>query len=229
MTLEAPPSFGIRQQELIGKETSRAVVDADLRMYNDWREHRAAVLASGAQPSMIAQTVTERAAKAAGSEEGAAEVDIIEITRDPDRPSGPRFGALVHAVLATVALDPDSRAVEAQARLHGRLLGGTDREIESTARVVVGFLLHPLADRARMAQRAGRLRREVPLAWHEESGSIVEGTADLVLEEGDAWLVVDFKTDEQVDVFKYRNQVSTYVKALAQVTGAPVHGALVAL
>ena len=229
LTLEAPPSFGIRQQELIGKETSRAVVDADLRMYNDWREHRAAVLASGAQPSMIAQTVTERAAKAAGSEEGAAEVDIIEITRDPDRPSGPRFGALVHAVLATVALDPDSRAVEAQARLHGRLLGGTDREIESTARVVVGFLLHPLADRARRAQRAGRLRREVPLAWHEESGSIVEGTADLVLEEGDAWLVVDFKTDEQVDVFKYRNQVSTYVKALAQVTGAPVHGALVAL
>ncbi len=229
LTLEAPPSFGIRQQELIGKETSRAVVDADLRMYNDWREHRAAVLASGAQPSMIAQTVTERAAKAAGSEEGAAEVDIIEITRDPDRPSGPRFGALVHAVLATVALDPDSRAVEAQARLHGRLLGGTDREIESTARVVVGFLLHPLADRARRAQRAGRLRREVPLAWHEESGSIVEGTADLVLEEGDAWLVVDFKTDEQVDVFKYRNQVSTYVKALAQMTGAPVHGALVAL
>ena len=229
LALEPPPFFGIRQQDLIGKETSRGVVDADLRTYHAWRERRTTVLATGTQPSLVVHTVTERAAQASAAGETPAEVTIVEIARDRNRPSGRRFGTLVHAVLATVALDADSQTVGAQARLHGRILGATEEEIMSAARVVGRFLEHPLAERARRARGAGRLHREVPLAWQEASGAVVEGTADLVLEEEGTWLVVDFKTDELVDVAGYRHQVSIYARALAGMVGAPVSGMLVAV
>ena len=54
-----------------------------------------------AEPSLVVETATERA------EGGSAcpPVDAIRLPAVADRPSGIRFGSLVHAVLATVPLD----------------------------------------------------------------------------------------------------------------------------
>jgi hypothetical protein len=41
---------------------------------------------------------------------------------DSERPGGRRFGALVHAMLASVDLDPDADAIQASAAVKGGLL-----------------------------------------------------------------------------------------------------------
>ena len=62
---------------------------------------------------MSVRTVTQ-AAKAAGDEAPElrlSPVEIVELPRAANRPAGPRFGALVHAVLASVPLDGDLKVI----------------------------------------------------------------------------------------------------------------------
>jgi ATP-dependent exoDNAse (exonuclease V) beta subunit len=82
--------------------------------------------------------------------------------------------------------------------------------------------------RARAAQAAGRVcRREAPLAVALD-GVIVDGQADLLWDDGDRWMVVDFKTDIdlQAGTDAYRRQVALYLETLHRATGRPATGAL---
>jgi hypothetical protein len=65
------------------------------------------------------QTATEHALAEMAP---AADVEVIELG---PRPSGPRFGTLVHAVLATVPLDTGAEGIKAAAQLQGRIFGAT--------------------------------------------------------------------------------------------------------
>jgi ATP-dependent helicase/nuclease subunit A len=59
-------------------------------------------------------------------------------------------------------------------------------------------------------------------------GVVVDGQADLLWDEGDGWMVLDFKTDVALgdSVPAYARQVALYVEALRRATGRPARGAL---
>lgn len=214
--------FGIRQEQLLSKEVSDATVEEDLHRYRAWRQGRARALEHAAGPSLVVETATGRAAAAAAAGRGRRDepdVTVIELERPAVRPSGARFGSLVHAALATVPLDEPAAAGET-AVLHGRLLGATDAEVAAAASAVTAALRHPLLERARAALARGECRREAPIAALDD-GTLVEGVVDLAFRESGQWTVVDFKTDRELDeaLDVYRRQVALYAALVARATG----------
>ena len=239
LKLGAQVRFGLRQEELIGKDALPEIIQADLRAYEDWKTRRDHAVEHGSSPSLVVRTVTECAAAAVRTEAGARPskergtdaVTLIDLPRDVVRPSGPRYGALVHAILATVSLDADRDRVAEVATLQGRILGATDEEVASASEVVSLALGHPLMARAREAAAKGACRRETPVTATAPDGVLIEGVVDLAFREGDAWTVVDFKTDRELadalDV--YRRQVRLYADMVTQATGQPATAVLMKL
>jgi ATP-dependent helicase/nuclease subunit A len=231
LDLKAEPPLGIRRSELIVKDVAPRTVEAGLAEYSAWRTRTDAAVAQGSRRTIAAQTVTQwsKIAEAAPSDPGLKlpPVKIIEVPREPDRPSGIRFGALVHAVLATVPLDGDADVIQRVAELQGRTLGSTDEEVESAAKVVQSVLALPILQRARDAAKTHRCRREAPIAWrHGET--LIEGVIDLAFEEGKRWTLVDFKTDEEFrSAASYQRQVGLYALAVEKALSTAVSAFLV--
>jgi ATP-dependent exoDNAse (exonuclease V) beta subunit len=175
---------------------------------------------------MIVQTVTQSAklAAEAATDQKPQVVEIAELPRAANRPGGRRFGALVHADLASVPLDGDRGMIRHLATVHGRILGATEEEIVAASEAVHAALAHPLMNQARDAARQGRCRREVPIVWRDASGVLIEGVVDLAFERPDGWTVIDFKTDEEFrgSESAYRRQVEMYASAIQAATGARV-------
>ena len=230
LDLDIEARFGIRQAELLSKDVPEDVVDGDLDRYRTWRRRRDDIVAKAEVPSVRVVTVTELARRqiADGVPAPTAEPELLELERGPRRPAGPRFGALVHAVLAAVPLDADRDATEQVARLQGRLLGASEDEVEAAARAAAAGLAHPLFDRVRRASAAGECRREAPVTMRGDDGVLVEGVVDLAFRDGDAWVVVDFKTDQELEtgLDAYRRQVQIYADMVARATGGPVRPVL---
>jgi ATP-dependent exoDNAse (exonuclease V) beta subunit len=59
----------------------------------------------------------------------------------------------------------------------------------------------------------------------------VEGTVDLAYSEGDAFVLVDFKTDQPdgARLERYRRQVAWYAAGLRRATGKDVRGIVMAI
>ena len=230
LALDVEARFGIRQAELLSKDVPQDVVDGDLDRYRAWRRRRDETVAEAAVPSVEVVTVTELARRQIADlvPSPAAEPELLELDRGGRRPAGPRFGALVHAVLAAVPLDADRDATGQIARLQGRLLGASESEVEAAAEAASAGLAHPLFDRVRRAAGAGECRREAPVTMRNDDGVVVEGVVDLAFRDGDAWVVVDFKTDQELaaglDV--YRRQVQIYAEMVARATRAPARPVL---
>jgi ATP-dependent exoDNAse (exonuclease V) beta subunit len=207
------PSFSIRQQELL-ENAGEDIVKKRLSDYRAWRNARAELLSRGAFPSIRFQTATERSRSELPFP---VEVQIIDIAKEA-RPYGPRFGALVHSVLASVPLDRGEMDISSAAELHGRILGATDDELKAAIVVVTVTLQHPLMRRARAAAARGDCHRELPLTLRMEDGILIEGVADLVFRESKKWVVVDFKTARELanELDRYRRQVSIYAKTISE-------------
>ena len=224
LELGKAPSFSLRQEHLL-REVDAAIVERDLETYTHWRDQRRATLVTGSQPSLRVETVHERA----GSELelDAGRVRVVEIAVGA-RPAGARFGSLVHAVLATVPLDGGPERVRAQAELHGRILGAPSEEILAAAATVAAALEHSLMRRARNAAGCGACRREVPLTVRQDDGTVLEGFADLAFLEDGKWIVVDFKTDQELagSLGRYRRQVAIYADAISKATSKNSEGFL---
>ncbi len=230
--------FGIRQAELLSKDTPGSVVEQDLARYRAWRERRDQTMSEAATPSLRVLTVTELAEQLVANKVPALtdldnaddvdDVEIVELAGDPDRPAGRRFGALVHAVLAVTPLDAAADQVDEFAVLEGRLLGATDPEVAAAAGVATAALAHPILERARRAVGAGACRRETPVTMQAEDGTLIEGVVDLAFRDGGTWVVVDFKTDRELEVAidVYRRQVQLYAQMVARATGEPARAVL---
>jgi ATP-dependent exoDNAse (exonuclease V) beta subunit len=230
LKLGAEAPLGIRRPELIVKDVAPAIVESGLAAYNSWRARRQQSLDVGSQCSVAVRTVTQ-SAKAAGEESPDLKlppVEIVELARAANRPSGRRFGALVHAVLASVPFDGDLDVIQRLATIHGRILGAAREEIDSASASARAALAHPVFDDARHAARQGRCRREVPIAWRDASGFLIEGVVDLAFEQANGWMVIDFKTDEEFrgNEPAYRRQVGMYAAAIQAANGAPVSAVL---
>jgi ATP-dependent exoDNAse (exonuclease V) beta subunit len=205
------------------------------RTHAAWRATRDEAVTRGRVPSVRVDTVTgwvrrqDRHADP-GSPAGAPRVDVVAIDGEARRPGGQRFGALVHAALAVVPLDADARAVETVVATQARILGAPDEERTTATTVVCATLRHPILEAARDAARSGRCHRELPMT-NLIDGTLVEGVADLVYEQGDGLVVVDFKTDRPDGMARdrYQRQVALYAGALALATGRPVHAVLLTI
>lgn len=251
LPLGAEAPFGLQRDDLIVKDVPPAVMGQYLDAYEAWRRSRDAALEAGGRPSLHVRTATEwvlqggRPAAAARSElwrakEGrplqtvGTEVEVVELGARSDRPSGARYGSLVHAALATCPLDADSAAIARIVQTQGRILGASESEVSSAADVVRTVLVHPIVADARSADRERRCFREVPVTITID-GVLVEGVVDFALMPVGAThasplpcTVIDFKTDraEGELLERYRRQVGLYADAIARATGRPVRAVL---
>jgi len=231
--LGVQPVYGLRREDLI-QDPGRESVEADRARYEEWVAARRAAQEEGARPSLRLRTGTDWARGASDGDDGstlAREVALVGVTPAAGRPGGPRFGTLVHAALATVALDASPAQIAEGVSLQGRILGAPPAEVEASTSAVTAALAHPLMARARDAWRDGRCRRETPVAWLRPDGSLLEGVLDLAFEEAGRWTVVDFKTDAEIaaELATYRRQVRLYASIVARATGTDVTPVLMQL
>jgi ATP-dependent helicase/nuclease subunit A len=235
LSLGAVSSFGLRRDDLIVKDGDMFAVDDRLADYERWRDARAKIIAGGARPSVRIQTATAWAAEAtklgideALLDEGVRKaIDAIQIPGAANRPRGPRFGTLVHAVLATVPLDATDDVIARTARMQGRIINASAEEVSAAAVVGSAVLRHALLGRARAS---ASVKRETPVSWLQRDGTLTEGVLDLAFEdaEGASTVVVDFKTDHELAAgeTRYRAQLLQYVNAVTRATGRPASGVL---
>jgi len=139
------------------------------------------------------------------------------------------WGAAIHELLqAAIVLEPGAGLQ----RLAGSILveHGLDAGLsDAAARVVEQVRSSEIWRRAR---RAPRRLTEVPFQLLDRDGSglevVVRGVIDLVFEEPDGWVVVDYKTDrlagESVEpvIARHGPQVQLYGRAWSRCTGARV-------
>jgi ATP-dependent helicase/nuclease subunit A len=230
LALETEEDVGLRQQRILEADESGTEVARGQQAYNNWIEGRSAALAQASRPSIKAQTVTAFASSADLSDPALARIQLEKVVRpDAERPSGRRFGALVHAVLATVGLDATDDEIAAIAQANARLMDATREETNAAVTAVRDALKHPLIQ---SAARAQALRRETPLQHYRDDGTLIEGVVDLAFQESTAefegWTVVDFKTDREIEKSEnqYRAQVAAYVEAVRIATESAARGFL---
>ena len=231
--LGVEPPYGLRRQELIAKDVPPHVIEEGAARHRAWHADRQAALARGRVPWAAVSTMTEWAAGDAaglfdsGPLNGVPDSEVVTVGTASGRPSGTRFGTLVHATLATVPLDSSHAVLETLVATHGRIVGAEMGEVAAAVTVVEGVLRHPLVDAARAAERVGRCHRELPVTMLD-GDLLLEGVADLAFEHDGVMTVVDFKTDrpdpETLD--RYARQVRTYAAAIQRATGKPVRPVL---
>jgi ATP-dependent exoDNAse (exonuclease V) beta subunit len=230
LVLQAPNLGGLRRDDLIAKDGDQAGVEKRMGEYRAWQTDRAEVVARARTPSILSCTATELARdRLVPARADDPAIETVDLPRSAGRPFGPRFGSLVHATLATVTLDADARAVLLTARTQARLLLAGDAEVAAAAEAVSAALAHPLFERVRAASGAARCARECPVLWRAPDGSIVEGTVDIVFEEGEDLIVMDFKTDREPAELKdqYERQLTLYCRAFSALRGRRARGVLV--
>ncbi len=179
-----------------------------------WVEERNTVYAARSHPVSAAATRLAQEAK--------EEQDI------PDEPwrrgrAGTNIGRAVHAVLQVVDMHTGvglEDIAKAQAAAEG--VPGRADDIARLARRALGS---PIVKRA---LDSGRWWRETPVAGPVGDG-IVEGFIDLLFEEEDGFVIVDYKTDalgteDEIEraMARYRLQGGGYALALSRAIGATV-------
>jgi ATP-dependent helicase/nuclease subunit A len=229
LNLEAEAPLGLRRDDLIVKDVAPETRARYQREYMSWRSSRDEAVTRARQASLTVITATEAAASGISPQVGHVDVRVEDVSGNSARAGGARFGTLVHALLADVPFDSaDGGLVEPLVSAHGRVLGATSEEIDSAVAVVGRILQHPIFVDAARAAMNGRCYRETPVTLRMETGGLVEGFVDLAFEVNGEMVVVDFKTDRELEgaLETYRRQVQIYAHAIATATGLPARGVL---
>jgi ATP-dependent exoDNAse (exonuclease V) beta subunit len=217
LRLVVAPGFGLRQEDILAAEPAARAAEG-IGRYRQWQRERWQTLASGCLPAFRIVSPTE------GIEEPPSRryVYLDEVSTVADRPSGRRFGILVHAILRDLDLRGTPAQIAALARVHARLLDAPGEEANAAAAAVEAAWAHPLLARARAAERC---HRELPVHFRLEDGRLLEGVIDLAFVERDRWVVVDFKSDSGNSA-RYERQLQWYLHALSKLTGREAAGVL---
>jgi ATP-dependent helicase/nuclease subunit A len=246
LDLERPSAGGLRQAELLRVDEEKEKTDPYIAAQRAFAEERALLIAQASTRTLSTVSVTARAVAAAELNR----TDAIAATREPvgvgsalalrplevldtvversGRPSGTRFGSLVHGILQHGSLLPDAGEVSALARSLGRTLGATSDEIARARADVLRALAHPIFERMRAAQGRGELFRETPLVIREPDGTLVDGVVDAAFRDGEGMILVDYKTDVTLsDTTQYAHQLTLYAEALEHVFALPVRTMLI--
>lgn len=230
LRLGVEANLGLRREQILSPDATGTHEGEGLARYEDWRERRDRAVETGKHPHFDVVTPTEVERPPLDFD---APVTVEIIPHHAGRPSGIRFGTLVHTMLRDIPFDAGRAAVAALAELHGRLLHAPQDEVEAATDSVAVALAHPLLRRAASAERC---HREAPILLRLDHGphggrdqeQMIEGTLDLTFYDEDTWTVIDFKTDADLEAQaeKYRRQVAWYVYAMTRLTGAEARGVL---
>jgi ATP-dependent exoDNAse (exonuclease V) beta subunit len=232
LPLGAQTPYGLRRDDLIVRDVSTTVLRSRLDAHERWQKTRAETLVRARVPAHVVQTVSEWAGvepsvvPAAVARVGVA---IEEVPRDATRPAGSRFGTLVHAILACVPLSEfDDQAVRGLASAQARVLGADPVEVDAAVRVAAHVVAHPVIRDAARAEREFGCYREVPVTWRLDDGVLLEGNVDLAYRTASDVVVVDFKTDRELDdaLDRYRRQVQLYAAAVGAALGVAARGVI---
>jgi ATP-dependent helicase/nuclease subunit A len=196
------------------KETEEPEPEDTPEARQRWIDERAQLLRERARPSALAATALARIVK-----------EEAGVPEEPWRRgrAGTPLGRAVHAVLQTVDL-ATGQGLEDIARAQAAAEGIPHRETEVArlARVALE------SNTVRRAVASGRWWREVPVAA-PLGDTVLEGFIDLLFEEDDGLVVVDYKTDalesaEEItkSMQRYRLQGGAYALALEKAAGRPV-------
>ena len=229
LNLEAEAPVGLRRDDLIVKDVAPETRARYQREYMSWRSSRDEAVTRAKEPSITVITATQAAEGGVDLEVGNIDVRLEDLSGSSAREGGTRFGTLVHALLADVPLNgAGGGLVEHLASAHGRVLAATPEEIDSAVAVVRRILQHPIFVDAERAAKDGRCYRETPVTLRTDAGGLIEGFVDLAFEVGGEMVVVDFKTDRELEgaIETYRRQVQIYAYAVAAATGLPARGIL---
>jgi ATP-dependent exoDNAse (exonuclease V) beta subunit len=231
ITLGVQAPLGLRRDDLIVKDVPPAVLRSQLDAYEAWRAQRRAAVDHAKVPSIRVLTATEWVKS--GSGDWGLGIDAIGVSVESaragaSRPGGKRLGTLVHAVLADMPLDADARIVARLAEGHGRVLAATDDEVAAVKEVVDVVARHPVWQAAAKAGSEGLCYRETPVTLRIDDQTLVEGNVDLAFVAGDEVVVVDFKTDRELEgaLDVYTRQVQTYAAAVGAALGKKSRGVL---
>jgi ATP-dependent helicase/nuclease subunit A len=177
-----------------------------LARYDEWKARRFNILENGTRPTFQVIVATDR-----GSGEGTkVQIETVSMTIDGNRARGRRFGSLVHSIMRDADFDSNRAMLEQLARTHAVRLDTSEEEIGSAVQIVTAMLQHPVVSAAAGSAKA---RREYPFVYKDEEGKIVEGSIDLLYQQGDEWIIVDFKTGP-AGRNEYRRQVEVYARAM---------------
>ena len=229
LVLDVEEHAALRHQQILEVGPDNSAAAESEKDYAVWKKGRTVLLKRASQPSISVQTATALARSEAAQQLGAFPTVQVELIKrgDVERPGGRRFGALVHAILASIDLDAGEDAIRASAAVNGRLVGATKEEIAAAIATVRTTLEHPILRRAAASARKGEIRREAPVLLTLDDGGLVEGLVDLAFIEDTpeiaGWTVVDFKTDREFGTSsdRYTAQVTTYAAAIQKATGLP--------
>jgi ATP-dependent helicase/nuclease subunit A len=223
LELDKTHNTGLQQDEVLREDADGSNAAAGLAGFEAWKLERERILNQGRQPSM-------RVIAAASAEGQPLEPIAHELTDcvRAGRPGGRRFGALVHAALAEVSLAAAPEEIDRLVALKGRAIGSAVDELRAANEAVACALRHPLF---LAAAKSSQVRRECPISFQLLDGTVAEGVIDLAFHDGTHWVVIDFKTDAELEGHRaeYEAQVSIYVNAISQSTGAPTRGVLLSV
>ena len=184
--LGATSSFGLRRDDLIVKDGDMFAIEERMVAYERWRARTrrrrgqgAAGPACGSRRPPPGPRMRRGTASITSLPKPPA-IEIVALRGAADRPRGPRFGSLVHAVLATVPLDAVRTVVQRTAETQGRLLMAPDAEVRAAASSSRPCCA-TTSSRAR--SRGAAIRRETPMTWLQKDGTMIEGVLDLAFEE----------------------------------------------
>jgi ATP-dependent helicase/nuclease subunit A len=210
LALRVAKAEGIENEQVLSGTTEQAI--EGLRRYQEWKDKRAQRIERGAVPRYLV-TTAETIGTAAEAEH--IPVDIITLSVAPTRPTGRKFGRVVHDILQHAA-SPDEAVVLAD--VWGRRHGGSEEERAAAAEAARQALEYV----ARVMPAGAEHHRELPVMVRLEDGSVADGRIDLAWRDETSWNVVDYKTDRR----EKRNvaQVKVYALALQRATKLPARG-----
>jgi ATP-dependent exoDNAse (exonuclease V) beta subunit len=224
LKLTPPANLGLRQEEIL-KGGVNGELPPSMVAYREWKDRREKVNAAGQKKEFDVFTASD-AAEAPGDFTVAVKFEATE--KRTHRSAGPRFGTLVHTILRDVALDGNRAGIQELAKVHGRVVGASEREMEDAIEAVDAALRHPLLERARKSKVC---RRELPVLLKLEGNRVLEGVIDLAFEEDGCWLVVDFKTDAEIGSSRkrYEKQLRWYCLAMGRLNKTSVEAHLLSV
>ena len=189
--------------------------------YREWRDHRARRVEASRTPEFDVVRVTDLE-----DEPLEYPVSFVSAAAAERRGGGTPFGSLVHAILRDVPAAPARAEIEALASMHARILGSGAGDTALAVDAVAAVVRHEVWREAMSSQA---LHREWPVAMRLGDGRLLEGVLDLAYKDISGWVVVDFKTDVDVELNRraYVRQLRWYLHALASATDENVRGVLI--
>ena len=187
----------------------------------EWQARRAEALANGAlnlralTPSAIGHDEVKRELEDPPTEREDEDGDAEpQVAAAEARSLAMRRGNAIHEALALSVADDRGETLRRTERVCER----RDVPLDDVLADLERTLEHPLLQRAR---KSALHVFEMPLVLHRSingGSEIIEGQADLVFEEPQGWVVVDFKSDREFDPElqrRYQQQVALYAEMLS--------------